>query len=259
MNGLANEIDLAVQLAPPKIVDDSGVPLAVHHLEFIGCKAQALADWRARRAPMGMTPCEYREFRSDFFAAATNDNLPELDVRLKWSAAVLYSGRHKELPGSRAEILAAFQKLHGHVAQQEEKDDLFDRFRRFRAYQPLPRRRPFDCMYNLNLDSEPSDFDIQLCSQEIEYRCVMLLAIPRLNGSRPMRNLKYGFLDDTLVALAAPNIARWANLWTVKLKRTVAVKAFGASGPGNVTKDVGDLSSHFRAQDWMIVPLQPGD
>jgi hypothetical protein len=64
-------MDLAVQLMPPRISDDAGVPLSVHHLEFIGCTAQVVADWRARRSPLGMSPAVYRDFCQTLFQAAS--------------------------------------------------------------------------------------------------------------------------------------------------------------------------------------------
>ena len=66
------------------------------------------------------------------------------------------------------------------------------------------------------------------------------------------------FLDDQLVAIAAPRIALWANRWTATLNRTVAVKAFGSIGPQNQTATIGELSAHFRTQDWILKPPQQG-
>lgn len=257
MTGLANEIDLAVQLAPPRIADDAGVALAVHNLEFVGVDAQGIADWRARRAPLGMPPARYRSFCASFFAAAGVDNLPDADVRLKGSAAVVYSGRHKRFPPTRADYLNAFARAHGRPPTPSEEDDLWARFNRFWGHHSVPRRRPFDSMYELNLDTERSDYDVQISSDEIERRCSAIVG--SVSGlTRPLRHPTYGFLDDALVALAVPAIATWANRWTATLGRTVAVKAFDGAGPANATGRIGELSSHFRTQDWMIRAPRPG-
>jgi hypothetical protein len=90
MTGTANEMDLGVQLMPPRISDDAGVPLSVHHLEFIGCSAQGVADWRARRSPLGMTPAVYRELidyvETDFPGAVSGKTVSTRDSRLGFSA-----------------------------------------------------------------------------------------------------------------------------------------------------------------------------
>jgi hypothetical protein len=112
-------------------------------------------------------------------------------------------------------------------------------------------------MFKLQLHTEPSDYDIQLCSKEIESRCkALFLAVPKITPS--LRDPKYGYLDDKLVSIAVPMILRWAARWTRPLGRTVAVKAFGADGPENKTTTIGELSSHFRSGDWGLHPPRLG-
>jgi hypothetical protein len=257
MTGTANELDLAVQLMPPRISDDAGVPLSVHHLEFIGRTAQHLADWRARRSPLGMSPAVYREFCEALFQAASLDGLSAIDVRLKGSAAVIYSGRHKQLPATWTEVVAEFNRVRGRPPTSTEENDLRQSYDKLWSLQSWPRRRPYDSMHKLNLDTHPSDYDIQVSSDDIENRCKAILRLGLL-PPRPLNHPQYGFLDDKLVALAAPQIAHWANSWTRKLNRTVAVKAFGGAGPQNQTSTIGELSAHFRAQDWILKPPVQG-
>ena len=256
MTWVANAIDLAAQLAPAAIADDVGVRLSVHHMEFVGLDGQHLADWRARRAPLGMAPAQYREFCTTLFAAAQRDNLVDLDVRLKGSAAVIFSGRHKQMPATWSEYLHALNQALGRAPTASEEQDLRIRLDRFWAFQPVPRRRPFDSMHKLQLDPHRSDYDLQVSSDEIERRCSTILSLrPQL---APLRNTKYGFLDDALVALAAPLIMNWKNRWTATLGRQVAVKAFDRSGPENRTTVIGELSSHFRSEDWIVQPPRAG-
>jgi hypothetical protein len=204
-----------------------------------------------------MAPAQYRDFCTTLFAAAQADNLVDLDVRLKGSAAVIFSGRHKQMPATWPEYLHTLSQALGRAPTASEEEDLRKRLDRFWAFQPVPRRRPFDSMHKLQLDPHPSDYDLQVSSSEIERRCSRILAVqPRLASS--LRNTKYGFLDDALVALAAPLIANWKNRWTTTLGRQVAVKGFGQGGPENQTRVIGELSSHFRSEDWIVQPPRAG-
>ena len=228
-----------------------GIRLAVSHVEFAGLDGIGIADWRSRRAPLGMSAYKYRLFCRSLFLAAQKDRLQDLDARLKGSAAAFYSGRHKSLPMTSSEFVNSLTQALGRKPTSSELDQLNERIQRFHSFQGQPRRRPFDSMYKLQLDSDPSDYDIQLSSKEIEARCIALhRAVPTIASS--LRHPKYGFLDDGLVAIVVPIILRWAAHWTRILRRTVAVKAFGAGGPENKTTTVLELSSHFRSEDWRL-------
>ena len=251
-------MELAAQLAPTAIADDAGVRLAVSHAEFVGLDAQHVADWRARRAPFGMTPSQYRDFRETLLHAVQADKVHDLDVRLKGSAAAVFSGRHKQMPATWPDFVAALAAALSRQPSASEETDLRERLDRFLGFQPMPRRRPFDCMHKLQLDPDPSDYDIQLSSGVIEHRCSTILGRMPPGSAPPLRHPKYGFLDDALVALAVPYVSLWKNRWTLTLGRTVAVKAFDGRGPENHTKAIGELSSHFRSEDWILQPPRPG-
>jgi len=257
MSGLVNELDLAAQLAPPPVRDDFGVPFAVSHAHFINCDAQAVADWRARRAPLGMTPAQYREFSSTLFDAADADHIAIIDARLKGSAAIIYSGRHKTLPSTWPEYLTAYCRTHSCRLTSKGKNDLRVLFDHFWSMQPWPHRPPFDSMFKLKLAADPSDYDIQLSSDEIQQRC-MKERLKSPDGGWEISHPTYGFFDETLVNLVIPNILRWASTWAIVLGRHVAVKAFAGGGPPNQTATIGELSSHFRTADWMIRRPQSG-
>jgi hypothetical protein len=155
-------MDLAVQLMPPRISDDAGVPLSVHHLEFIG-----------KSSPTGGQDARHWVCRQQSIA--------------------------------------------------------------------ISARRCFKLHLNMGFFS-----------------------------SRPLSHPKYGFLNEQLVAMAAPTIALWANRWTATLKRTVAVKAFGSIGPkirpqqsGNflhISERKTGFSSHPNKElidMWRLVLLVP--
>ena len=257
-----NKLNPATQLSPPRIADASGVALSIHHLEFVGLTAQAIGDWRARRAPLGMTPGQYRAFCEELFTAATQDNIPDLDLRIKGSAAGIFSCLHKTLPVNRVDLAVAYLGAFKAQPQTTEQDQMDAQREKLWALQPYPRQRPFDSMFKLGADPLPSDYDIQLSSNEIANRCtVEYSSRPRYSSypeKFPLVHPEYGYLLSPLVTLIIPSIKDWADRWTKILYRDVNVKAFSASGPPNVTLKVGELSSHHRASDWMIDRPIPG-
>ena len=250
-------MEIAAQLAPVPIADDSGIRLTVSHVEFVGLDGRGIADWRSRRAPLGMSAYQYRLFCRSLFLAARADGLKDLDARLKGSSAVFYSGRHKSLPITWSEFKNSLTQALGRQPTPSELEQLGERIQRFQSFQGQPRRCPFDSMLKLQLHNDPSDYDIQLSSKEIESRCS---ALHRANGriAPSLQDPKYGFLDDGLVSIVVPMILRWASIWTPVFGRTVAVKAFGAAGPENKTTAIGELSSHFRSDDWGLQPPRWG-
>lgn len=250
-------MEIATQLAPAPIADDSGIRLTVSHVEFVGLDGRGIADWRSRRAPLGMSAYQYRLFCRSLFLAARADRLKDLDARLKGSAAAFYSGRHKSLPTTWLEFANSLTQALRRAPTASELGQLGEQVQRFHSFQGQPRRCPFDSMFKLQLNTDPSDYDIQLSSREIESRCIALhQAVPAIAPS--LRHPKYGFLDDALVAIVMPMILRWAARWTLVFGRTVAVKAFGAGGPENKTTTIGELSSHFRSDDWGLQPPRRG-
>ena len=236
--------------------------MSVHHLEFVAVTAQAMGDWRSRRAPLGMSPALFRGFREQLFDAIALDKLSDFDVRLKGSAAAIFSGLHKRLPANRAELADAYKKAYGVPPQPTIQNTMDVKREQLWALQPYPRRRPFDSMYKLGTDPELSDLDIQISSSDVETQCRTIYSSHRYGSvpnNSPMIHPTYGFLTSSIVSQVIPEIKFWADQWTLTLGRSVNVKAFPGSGPPNVTAKFGELSSHYRANDWMIVMPQAGD
>ena len=163
-------MEIATQLAPAPIADDSGIRLTVSHVEFVGLDGRGIADWRARRAPLGMSAYQYRLFCRSLFLAAQADRMKDLDARLKGSAAAFYSGRHKSLPMTWSEFVNSLAQALGRTPTPSEVHQLSERVQRFQSFQGQPRRCPFDSMLKLQLHTDRSDYDIQLSSKEIESR-----------------------------------------------------------------------------------------
>jgi hypothetical protein len=106
-------------------------------------------------------------------------------------------------------------------------------------------------MFELGLSLKPSDYDIQVSSSVIEQRC-MIFSNSDPHAPFTIHDPDYGFLLTELVRQAIPSIDLWAKKWRLTLERTVGVKAFGPAGPENKTAKDGELSSHFRTQDWIL-------
>jgi hypothetical protein len=115
-------MEIATQLAPGPIADDWGIRLTVSHVEFVGLDGTGIADWRARRAPLGMSACQYRKFCDSLFSAADDDEVTDLDARLKGSAAALYSGRHKSLPVAWPDFVSSLTQALGRTPAPSERD-----------------------------------------------------------------------------------------------------------------------------------------
>ena len=185
-----------------------------------------------------MTPTEFREFsRSLYDALAREGCTPEdLDLRLQGSSARFFSGEHKSLdldtwihdnPDTQARVAAWFG------------DD-----------ENRPLRRPFDSMYRLGLDPEPSDYDIQISSDEMADACRQRWEADGSQGDLVHR--KYGFISKKVFEKMFPGLWEWAEQWSERTGRPVVPALFPSSGPPD-TSSTG-ISSHFRESDWGIQP-----
>jgi hypothetical protein len=218
--------------------DDSGYQITPRDCEFLGITPQAVADWHARRAPLGMTPQQYGDFRDSLFAALQRDGFSpdDVDVRLQGSSAHFFSGPHKELP----------------TAETIQDPAAAARYEQWRGdAQEHPLRRPFDSMYRLGLEPEPSDYDVQVSSDAMVARAeaVRQESFP----DRELLHPKYGFVRKEIAESAFPELYANASEQGAALGRPVVPAVFPGSGPPD-TSGSGRPSSHFRDTDWLIRP-----
>jgi hypothetical protein len=185
-----------------------------------------------------MTPGEFGEFQSSLFDALRREGFsPEnLDVRLQGSSARFFSGEHKELP--------AYSDLHDNAAAQAR----LERWLGENDSQPL--RRPFDSMYRLGLEDEPSDYDLQLSSDVMADACRQQWESEGSHGDFIHR--KYGFVNKDVFESMFPALWEWADEWTARTGRAVVPALFDSSGPPDTTSK--GVSSHFKDTDWRISP-----
>ncbi|AKZ59551.1 hypothetical protein SAM23877_6506 [Streptomyces ambofaciens ATCC 23877] len=220
--------------------DDSDYAIARRDLDFLGISPVQIKWMLTGEAPMGMTPELYQQFGTEMLAALQLDGIEpsQVDIRLKGTGAGFFSGIHKTLP-READLTgnpSAVQRL-----QEWFGDD-----------QHRPLRRPYDAMWRLGLEQEPSDFDLDINSTAIiraardHWRAHHTDRYPGdfMGG--------HGYLDKKTVASTLPSLAAWAGTWETKLGRPLSLGVFESAGPFDATRLGRALSSHFKDTDWII-------
>jgi hypothetical protein len=220
--------------------DDSGYCIARRDLEFLRIDPQQLRWMLTGRSPMGLTPRLYQQFAGEMVEALEHDRVQasQVDLRLKGSAAGLFSGLRKTLP-TEAELAG--------------RPEALGRMRKwFGSDENRPLRRPYDAMYRLGLEPEPSDYDLDVNST----------AAVRLARAywRDHHSHRYpgdfmgghGYLDKQAVRGGLPNLSDWARRWEDRLNRPLSLGVFESTGPFDEAALGRKLSAHFKDSDWII-------
>jgi hypothetical protein len=216
--------------------DDTGYQLKPRDAQFVGLQPEQVGWWANREAPLGMTPERFKEFKSGLYAALKADGIPPdaVDKRLQGSSANFFSGEHKQLASEEDDDVRESPQ-----AQQGLQEW-------FQGDSERPLRRPFDSHYKLGLDDEPSDYDIQLSSDDMVDKCRDHWDP---DTQRDFIHPKYGFVDKDSFEDAFPNLTQWAESETKRGERKVAPALFTSEGPPNRLPRV---SAHFRETDWKL-------
>ncbi|MFJ8627458.1 NUDIX domain-containing protein [Kitasatospora sp. NPDC093550] len=220
--------------------DDSGYAIRKRDLDFLGINPVQIKWMLTGEAPMGMTPALYRQFGEEMLEALERDGIDpsEVDIRLKGTGAGFFSGIHKTLP--REESLADNPTAAQHLREW------------FGTSQNRPLRRPYDAMWRLGLESEPSDFDLDINSTAM-VRAARAHWRAHQSDRYPGDFMGgHGYLDKQTVAGSHSALAEWAARWEGKLGRPLSLGVFESSGPFDATVLGRALSSHFRDTDWII-------
>lgn len=225
--------------------------MTADQIAFLDLTAQAIMDWRARRAPLGLKPSEYRAFCIELHRVIDREGITELDVRLKGSAAAFFSAPHKVFPETADRCVELAQKKKTGRTPAAVRA-AYERFMAGAA--DTLKRPPFDSMFKLGVASDRSDYDIQMSSGQIARRCreARDAATADERARWELVRAGFGFFEDIWFDLACPLVASWSDDWSGRLGRTVTVKAFDHSGPLDKSSEIGLLSSHFRDIDWML-------
>lgn len=223
-------------------VDDSGYRLQQRDLDFLRLTCEQI-DWVLdRRAPLGMTPAQFSEFRSSLLEALRREGIDpaETDIRLHGSGANVFSGSHKTLP-TEAELADNPEAL---ARLREWLGDDSNR----------PLRRPFDSMHRLGLD-DPSDYDLNISNARM-----VEIARSRWDPARFPKDFMqgHGYLNKGLMNDVFPELRAWAQHWSRTLGRDVSQAVFEGTGPLNTSGMGSGISVHFRETDWIVhSPVRP--
>jgi hypothetical protein len=229
-------------LTPDALVDSNGWAPQERDLEFLGQDPEQLQWLAERSAPMGMTPEEYQEFRGSMLDAARQDGIDpdSLDVRAQGSAANYY---------------ASDKKLFD-VDQINQDPDAASRLREwFGDSTDYPAHHMFDSRYKLGLDSDPSDYDINISSTDMVDRARAIWDAQAAAGNPYDGSFLQGheYVNKDVAADAFPALDQWKETWSSRLNRDVSWAVFHSGGPPNeLLSDGSGLSVHFRDSDWII-------
>ncbi|MEV5890692.1 glycosyltransferase [Nonomuraea fuscirosea] len=217
--------------------DDSGYYVTKRDLDFLGISAMQLKWLVTRQAPVGMTPERYHRYAGELLEAMGRDGIrpAEVDIRLKGSGAEFFAGLHKTFP--------AAEEFAGHPEALRRLQEWFG------GDPNRPLRRPFDSMYRLGLEPQPSDYDMDISSSA-------MVRVARSHwppGRYPGDFMGgHGYIDKDSLMKAFPELAAWKNDWETSLGRPISLGLFESSGPFDGTSMGSPLSSHFRDTDWII-------
>lgn len=236
--------------------DDNGYVPTTEHLDFLGLTEQNLIDCESRTCPLGMTLRQFQSFQNSLKQALQRDNINNCDIRLKGSSAHFYSGYHKPMPWDRNGLVKNFRKLRERLPEEDELEEIESRIDGiWPTDQQRPERRPFDSMYCIGVDTDRSDYDIQISSSEIAERARQRIGSLKITvEDSTLVSEVYDFIQKDIIISICPALTQWSILQRDKLQRGVWIAAFDGEGPPNKEDDpkVGRLSSHFRPTDWRL-------
>jgi hypothetical protein len=242
----------------PAIADYSGYRIRLRDLSFLGISPAAIELWRARTAPLGMSIAQFDELKTSLVDALHRDDIRSADIRLKGSSTTFFSGRHKQMPATIDGVGDLFIQLRGRLPTSVEVEEILGRFDLLWPDGKRPSQRPFDSMWRLGIDRDPSDYDLQVSSDEIYLRARDTFTS---RGMTPaairVRSPKYDFMMKYLVAEVCPYLHFWSLHRSDVLQRQVTIAVFDAAGPPDRSSDDDGISSHFRSDDWIIYRVQP--
>jgi hypothetical protein len=254
---------LAEDVVDPPIQDGGGYLVRHRDLLFLNIKTAAVLSWHAREAPFGTSPHDYQVLTHNLVAALKADGITVsgCDIRLKGSAATFFSGPHKAMPKTRSALIDLYREYRSRTPDEWEIDAIVFRLEReWLTDGQFPTRRPFDSMHRLGLSPELSDLDIQISNDAIVHRCEQrLLALGQAATEVRVKHKTYNFVRKDLVEDCLPSLYRFSLRVSDNIGRHVNIAVFPSAGPPDVSADQGELSSHFRADDWLLAFAPDGD
>lgn len=236
-------------------IDSSGFRTTNQELDYAGVSADEYENLQRGEAPLGMTPAEYGEFRSELDTALADDGLSDADARLQGTAATFYSRNpSKEFfaDGDAIRAEADSFREEGLSISPESEQSAVDRYQQFGYDEnPHPRDKVFDQDYaafgdEAQLSEEQrkalrSDYDVQISSDQLDAR---MREFQAANPDEPCIADKGGHWRDQPIRDTCPATKDWADRWSDRTGREVNLAGFAGSGP--------EGPSAFRDDDWVI-------
>lgn len=241
----------------PPLQDDSGYSATRGDLAFLGLPEQDVEAFQRGDYPLGMSREDWNLFRKSFFEALDEDGVTHADVRLKGSSAGFYAGPHKRMPANEREIVDEFRKAYGAIPERWQRDKMKETLR---LQWPLgghtPLRRPFNAMYRLRIHRAPSDYDLQISSDEIFARGAAYVKSEGLSDLVDLIHPTYAFMLKEVFAKVCKATDEWRITASPFLRFDITIAAFPSGGPPNYENDPDPrkrlLSSHHRTTDWLV-------
>lgn len=239
------------------ITDGYGYVLRGEDIDFLGLTDDAIASFQARHTPLGMSAEAFADFLTTLRDALATEGITDADIRLKGSSAEFFSGHHKFMPFDdaggvdRGQVLAAFRRARKRTPKPYVLTQIMERVSaQWPEDASRPKRRPFDVMHRVGIDEEPSDYDVQISSEQILQKARQLIVDLKLEPTDLLvMNDVYKFISKDIFHDACPVLEDWRVRQSKDLGRPVTIAAFPGAGPTRVD---GPLSSHFRTSDWVI-------
>ncbi|MFF5702945.1 hypothetical protein ACFY7H_10630 [Streptomyces sp. NPDC012794] len=229
--------------------DDTGYEIRDEDLQFLGLDEKQVEAWQRFEAPLGMSPEQFKEFKSTLNDALAADGIDpdQVDIRLQGSSAQFFSGSHKDFP------------TESDLADQPEAQNKLVEWMGDRPESERPARIPFDAKHLLGVEDgngeaePPSDYDVQISSSDMVGKARDAWEASDPDTRKPdVIHPKYDFVDKKTVEKAFPALDEWKDHWEQETGREVAPALFTSDGPPDRTGVGTGISTHFRETDWII-------
>jgi len=234
-----------VPLSPA--ITDGVFQIAPHDLTFLHLSRYSIAQWWMKAAPLGLSGA-LQPFVEALLEALDHDRVTDADVRVKGSSADFFSSLLKPMPTARAEWESIFEESYSGRPTSAELASIDQRWMEWLSGRTPPSRRPFDSLFYLGVQRDPSDIDLQLSSSDATERAA---ASHKPEASVAFRHPKFDFVRDEFAQLALPWTFRFAELESTRLDRPINVKLFDGTGPPDKSAS-SPVSAHFQATDWKL-------
>ena len=198
----------------PLLVDDAGYLLQARDAGFVGVSVDSLRALTSRAYPLGFSSMEdWQSCLDELREALRSDGLEGADVRIKGTAATFFShSPGKPFPQSGAECgaQAAANGLDGTAAEGRWSGSPYA------DAQVIPHRAFWDSRQQLGIDSEGSDYDIQISSDALAEALRARYPDGTVRG-RSIVSAHGGHFTHAVLVRTFAALAAWSGRWQTRL------------------------------------------